>query len=111
MRVRTAADEAHHLVMVELAGPLTPHSPDSTRRVVDAALARGLTRVIVDLSGLDDIDAGLALALLEENDELRRAGGWLWLVHGAGTVGSTLRHLGVHGRVPSSPSRAAAGWC
>lgn len=110
MRVHTATDDDLRLAMVELTGPLTPTTSRSTRRVIDAATAGGFTHVIVDLSALEDVDARLALALLEEDDALQRAGGWLWLVHGAGRVGSSLRYLGVHPRVPSSPSRVAAGW-
>jgi hypothetical protein len=66
--------------------------------------------VILDLRDLDDVDPGLGFTLLDYSDRLGRAGGWLWLVHGPGRAGTSLRNLGVHDRVRSSPSRAAAGW-
>lgn len=110
MRVHTSTDASLQLAMVELCGPLSRASAPRARRVIDSAAAAGMRHVIVDLSGLDDVDPELALVLLEEDDSLQRSGGWLWLVHGVGNVGSSLRYLGVYPRVPSSPSRAAAGW-
>jgi hypothetical protein len=78
--------------------------------VLDAASATGLNRVIIDVRELDDIDPGLGFTLLDCNAQLERGGGWLRLVYGAGRPGSSLRMLGVHDRVRSSPSREAAGW-
>lgn len=110
MRVHTSTDPSLDLAMVELRGSLTRRSAPCARRIIDAASEAGLRHVIVDLSGLDDVDPELALVLLEEDQDLQRRGGWLWLVHGVGKVGSSLRYLGVYPRVPSSPSREAAGW-
>lgn len=98
------------VVQLEFSGHITRHSADATRRLLNTATAAGLKHVIIDVGDLDDADSHLALALLDYNERLARDGGWLWLVHGAGNVGSTLRYMGVHDRVRSSPSRAAAGW-
>jgi hypothetical protein len=110
MRIRTRTDEKLGLVMVALRGASSPRTAESLRRVLDTALAVGLTKVVVDLLELDDVDPATALVLLECDDRLTAAGGWLWLVHGAGPAGSSLRFMGIHDRVPSSPSRQAAGW-
>ena len=110
MRVRATAEQELGLAQVELRGHVTPRSASAVRRVLTAAATAGLSHVIIDVCELDDVDAHLGLALLECNDDLRRRGGWLCLVHGAGRPGTSLRQLGVHDRVPSSPSRAAAGW-
>ena len=98
------------LAQLEFSGHLTWHSADAARRVLKAATTAGLNRVIIDMRDLDNIDPPLALTLLEYNLRLARDVGWLRLVHGAGNAGSALRYLGVHDRVRSSPSRAAAGW-
>jgi hypothetical protein len=110
MKVRTTVHKKLGVAQLELSGHLTGQSADATRRVLKAATKAGVQRVIIDVCDLDDVDPHLALALLDYNQRLARDGGWLWLVHGAGNVGSTLRYLGVHDRVRSSPSRAAAGW-
>ncbi len=110
MKVHTTIDKGLGLAQLELSGHLTSQSSAATRRVLEAATAAGLNHVIIDLRELDDLDAHLALTLLDYNNRLARNGGWLWLVHGAGNAGSSLRYLGVHDRVRSSPSRAAAGW-
>ena len=110
MQMRTTADEELGLVMVALRGPTTPRTARSVRRVLDAALAAGSTRVLMDLGDLDDVDPATALVLLECDERFSAAGGWLWLVHGAGATGSSLRFMGVHDRIRSSPSRQAAGW-
>ena len=110
MQVRTTVDDELGLVMLTLRGTPTPHSAAAVRRLVGTALAAGSARVLVDLHELDDVDPALALVLLECDDDLAAAGGWLWLVHGAGSAGSSLRFMGVHDRVRSSPSLQAAGW-
>ncbi|MEO7981436.1 MAG: STAS domain-containing protein [Sporichthyaceae bacterium] len=110
MQVGTTADEELGLVMIALRGAVTTRSAGAVHRVVDAALAGGWTRVLIDLRHLDDVDPALALVLLECDEQLTEAGGWLWLVHGAGAPGSSLRFMGVHDRVRSAPSRQAAGW-
>lgn len=110
MRVRSTSEQDLSLAQVELRGHVTPQSATGVRRVLEAATSAGLSRVIIDVCELDDVDPPLGLVLLECNDDLRRRGGWLLLVHGAGQPGTALRRLGVHDRVPSSPSRAAAGW-
>jgi anti-anti-sigma regulatory factor len=110
MKVRSTINKNLDLAQLELSGHVTSKSVDATRRMLDAAITAGLNRVIIDLRDLDDVDAHLALALLDGNRRLARHGGWLWLIHGAGNVGSALRLMGVHERVHSSPSRAAAGW-
>jgi anti-anti-sigma regulatory factor len=110
MRMHTRADETLGLVMVALRGQSSPGTAEALRRVLDSALAVASTRVLVDLLDLDDVDPATALVLLEYDERFSAAGGWLWLVHGAGPAGSSLRFMGVHDRVPSSPSREAAGW-
>lgn len=110
MKVRSTTNKDLGLAQLELTGHLTCESADAARRVLKAATAAGLKRVIIDVRDLDDVDPRLALALLEYSERLTRDGGWLWLVHGAGNAGSALRYMGVHDRVRSSPSRAAAGW-
>jgi hypothetical protein len=97
------------MVLVQLRGDVTAFSASACRRVLDAA-GRVTDRVVVDLSALDDVDPALALVLLEVDDRLARSGGWLWLVHGPGRAGSSLRFIGVHDRIRSSPSLLASGW-
>jgi anti-anti-sigma regulatory factor len=110
MKVRSTMNKDLGLAQLELSGHVTWESANATRRVLEAATTVGVKRVIIDLRDLDDLDPHLALTLLEYNRRLARDGGWLWLVHNAGNVGSSLRLLGVHDRVHSSPSREAAGW-
>ncbi len=110
MRVHTSADEELGLVMVSLHGPPSQRTAEGVRRVLDEAARAGATRVLVDLRELDDVDPATALVLLESDDRFRAGGGWMWLVHGAGKVGSSLRFMGVHDRVRSSPTRRSAGW-
>lgn len=110
MKVRSTMNKDLGLAQLTLSGPVTGQSADAARRVLDTATRAGLKRVIIDVRDLDDVDPHLAITLLEHNEELVREGGWLWLVHGAGNAGTSLRHMGVHDRVRSSPSRAAAGW-
>lgn len=110
MNVRSTINKHLGLAQLELSGHVTWESADATRRMLDTAAKAGLNRVIIDLRDLDDVDPHLALALLDGNRRLAREGGWLCLIHGAGNVGSALRLMGVHERVGSSPSRAAAGW-
>jgi anti-anti-sigma regulatory factor len=110
MKVRSTIITDLGLAQLELSGHVTWESADTTRRMLDAVATAGMNHVIIDLRDLDDVDPHLALALLDGNRRLAREGGWLWLIHGAGNVGSALRLMGVHERVSSSPSRAAAGW-
>jgi anti-anti-sigma regulatory factor len=109
MQVRTATDEAHEIALVELSGALNPHSAAAARRVL-AAAADTEPRLVVDLRRLTDVDPALALALLETADGLARDGGWLCLVHGRGRAGSSLRFMGVHDRIRSSPTLVSSGW-
>ena len=110
MKVRSTMNKDLGLAQLELIGHVTWQSANAARRVLKAATTAGLKRVIIDVRDLDDVDPHLALTFLDYNERLAREGGWLWLVHGAGDAGSSLRHMGVHDRVRSSPSRAAAGW-
>jgi anti-anti-sigma regulatory factor len=109
MYVRTETDREHGMVRVVLTGALTENAAVAARRVLDA-VPGGTQRVIVDLRRLDDVDASLALVLLEQDERLARAGGWLLLVHGPGRAGSSLRFMGLHDRIRSSPSLVATGW-
>lgn len=110
MKVHLTVNVELRLVQLELTGHLTSRSADAARRVLNAVTAAGLRHVIIDVGGLDDVDPRLAFVFLEFSERLAHEGGWLWLVHGAGNAGSSLRGMGVHDRVRSSPSRAAAGW-
>ena len=109
MQVHTARDDDHGIVLVTLSGRLTDSAARAARRVLGAA-AVCHSRVIVDLRRLGDVDPELALVLLELDDGLTRAGGWLWLVHGPGRAGSSLLFMGLHDRIRSSPSLVASGW-
>jgi anti-anti-sigma regulatory factor len=109
MHVRTATDDAHGIVLVTLSGPVTDNTARTVRRVLGAAAATH-ARVIVDLRRLRDVDPALALVLLEHDDRLAQAGGRLCLIHGPGRAGSSLRFMGLHDRIRSSPSLVASGW-
>jgi hypothetical protein len=110
MRVRTTADDELGILLVGLSGEPTRRSAAGVERVLAAAVAAGHRQVVLDLRELTDVDPALALVLLEADEDLTELGGWLWLVHGAGAAGSSLRFMGVHDRVPSSPTLAASGW-
>lgn len=110
MRVRTTVDAELGILLVSLGGEPTRRSAAGLERVVATAVAAGHRRVLVDLRELADVDPALAVVLLEADDDLTELGGWLWLVHGAGAAGSSLRFMGVHDRVPSSPTLASSGW-
>ncbi len=110
MLTRTTTDDELGLATITLTGELSQGSAGSLRRLLDTAVESGQRRVLIDLSALDDIDPSVALVLLEYDELLTAAGGWLWLVHNRGAVGSSLRFMGVHDRVRSSPSREAACW-
>ena len=110
MRVHSTVNQDLGLAQLEFSGHVTSRSADATRRLLRLAATVGLKRVIIDLRDLDDVDPHLALALLDFNNRFARDGGWLCLVHGAGNAGSSLRLMGVHDRIQSSPSREAAGW-
>jgi len=109
MHVRTETDHDHRIALVVLSGALTTHAAAAARRVL-AAVPPDTPRVVVDLRALDDVDPSLALVLLEQDDRLARADGWLCLIHGAGRAGSSLRFMGVHDRIRSSPSLVTSGW-
>ena len=110
MRIRTTADEELGVLLVSLCGDLERRSAPGLERVLAAAVAAGHRRVIVDLGELADVSPALALVLLEADDDLVDLGGWLWLVHSACAAGSSLRFMGVHDRIRSSPTLASSGW-
>jgi anti-anti-sigma regulatory factor len=102
MRLRTTADEELGLLMVTATGGLDERSADALRRVFDVAVATGHLRVLVDLTGLDDVDPAVAATFLEQDERLTALGGWLWLVHSTVELGAALRSAGVTTRVRTS---------
>jgi anti-anti-sigma regulatory factor len=102
MRLQTTADEELGLLMVTPTGGLDERSADALCRVFDAAVTAGHLRVLVDLTGLDDVDPAVAATFLEQDERLTALGGWLWLVHGTAELGAALRSAGVTTRVRTS---------
>jgi anti-anti-sigma regulatory factor len=102
MRLRTTTDEQLGLLMVTATGGVGRHSADGLRRVFDVALATGHRRVLVDLTGLADVDEAVAATFLRQDELLTSVGGWLWIVHGTDALGAALREAGVAPRVRTS---------
>lgn len=102
MQVRTTSDEELGLLMVRLTGSIGRCSSHALRRVFATATDAGHLRVLVDLTGLDDVDDAVAATLLEQDEQLTARGGWLWLVHGATELGAARRSVCVSPRVRTS---------
>jgi anti-anti-sigma factor len=102
MRLQTTADDALDVVMVTITGHADEHSAAALSQVFDAAATAGHLRVLVDLTGLDDVDPAVAVTFLEQDERLTALGGWLWLVHGSEELGAALRAAGVATRVRTS---------
>ncbi len=66
---------------------------------VEDCLARGETQLILDLSAVPLLDSGALTTMLNVQDRLLRAGGWLKLVQANELVGEILRLTGVDQRI------------
>jgi len=110
MKARTQAAAALRLAELELRGSTDAGSAHRLRRLLATAENEGLVRVIIDLHELEDLADDVCGVLLEYDQRLTAAGGWLHLVHHTDNAGEVLRRTGLHDRLRSSPSREAAAW-
>jgi anti-anti-sigma factor len=87
--VTAVVEENMCLSVVDVDGDLrAPVSPE-LRHTVDARLARGERRIVLNLARLSDIDAAGIGELIRARDAAMAAGGVLHIAHASGRV----RHL------------------
>ena len=103
MRLQTTADETLDLLVLTATGVVDEHSSDALRRVFETATGAGYLRMLVDLTGLDDVNPAVAGTFLQQDELLTERGGWLWLVHGTEQLAAALRATGVSTRVRTPP--------
>jgi anti-sigma B factor antagonist len=103
-------DAAHaggaHVVVV--SGELDLSTVSGLRRQVDAALAAGATRLVVDLDDVTHMDSSGLAELLDALQRARLAGGGLALVVTSQPIRRTLQIRGVDGLFTVAESRRDA---
>jgi len=98
-------DDSH---VVVVTGELDLTTVGELRRRIDAALASGCSRVVVDLSDTIHMDSSGLAELLAAHQRAQAAGGGLALVVTTQSLRRTLRIRGVDGLFTVEPTRAGA---
>lgn len=98
LTIRSARDGDSHYV--ELFGELDLACADAVAREVARVEATGVGGIVLDLSGLQFMDASGVRLLLELDARSRRDGGRLGLLRGQPPVQQVLRLTGVEDRLP-----------
>jgi anti-sigma B factor antagonist len=93
--VTVVLEENMCLYVVDVDGDLrAPVSPE-LRHTIDALLARGERRIVLNLARLSDIDAAGIGELIRARDAAMAAGGILHIAHASGRVRQLLDIAGV----------------
>ncbi len=86
----TTGDDDDILVM-ELAGRLDEHTSDFLVDCLSRHLAKGLTKIILDCSNLEQVSSFGLSALVRVHTRLKRSGGEVKLAEVSGTIADVLR--------------------
>lgn len=103
-RSTTSLDEA---VVIGLSGELDAGQPN-TSDVLQRAVERGASRLIIDMIDVSFIDSSVARALLVAERATAAAGGWLRLVFTHHVISRVIEICGLTSTLPQYPTLDAA---
>jgi anti-anti-sigma factor len=106
LKVSVRAGESH--ILVTLAGESDANTAQSLRGLLEPEAAKGVRRLIIDLSGLRFIDSAGVHVLIDVRAILRDHGGELILVAVQPVVARVLSLVGADHLIPVYPDLDAA---